>query len=73
MIYKCELGDTVSEGDVIAEIVQPFTLDPAQVRLPVRAGTSGVIFARRHAVVVQADDVVAKVAGERPLDDPKHY
>lgn len=73
VIYKCELGDTVSEGDVIAEIVQPFTLDPAQVRLPVRAGTSGVIFARRHAVVVQADDVVAKVAGERPLDDPKHY
>ena len=73
VVYTCELGDRVSEGDVIAEIVQPFAHDPAQVRLPVRAGTSGVVFARRHAVVVQADDVVAKVAGDQPLQDPKHY
>jgi uncharacterized protein len=73
VVYKCDLGDKVSEGDVIAEVVQPFALDLSQVRLPVRAGTSGVIFARRHTVVVQADDVVAKVAGERPLDNPKHY
>jgi predicted deacylase len=73
VVYKHDLGDAVEAGNTVAEIVQPHEPDPSRVRLPVLAGTSGVLFARRHAVVVQADDVVAKIAGERPLDDPKHY
>ena len=73
VVYKFALGATIAKGDVIAEIVQPFAQAPDQTRVPVISGTSGVFFACRHAVVVQADDVVAKVAGPEVLADPKHY
>ncbi|WP_435171194.1 hypothetical protein [Falsirhodobacter sp. 1013] len=58
-------------GDLLAEIVLPYAV--GEDRLPVAAITGGIFFARCHATVVQRNDVVAKVAGDMPLNDPKHY
>lgn len=73
VVYKAELGDRIAAGQVIAEIAQPFAPDPRLARVPVVSQATGVLFGRRHTMVVQADDVVAKVAGSTPLADPKHY
>lgn len=73
VVYKRRLGDIIEKGEVIAEVVQPFSTEIDKVRVEIRSATSGVFFACRHAVVAQADDVVGKVAGKEPLADPKHY
>ncbi|MCX8997129.1 M14 family metallopeptidase [Rhizobiaceae bacterium BDR2-2] len=73
VVYKRRLGEFIEKGEVIAEVVQPFVREIDAVRHPIRSATAGLLFACRHAVVAQADDVVGKVAGKDPLPDPKHY
>jgi uncharacterized protein len=73
VVYHAELGERIAQGQIVAEVIDPTAADPRRSRSPVRSGTEGVLFCRRHTMLVRPDDVVAKVAGPAPLDDPKHY
>ncbi len=73
VIYRAELGDRIAAGQLIAEVVDPTGANPALSRTEVRSGTDGVLFCRRHTMLVRPDDVIAKVAGPNPLADPRHY
>lgn len=73
VVYHRALGDAVTQGDTIAEIVRPDRAGTPEARVPVIAGQTGVFFARAHTVNVQKDEPIAKIAGATPLPDPKHY
>ncbi len=73
VVYQAELGDRIEAGQVLAELIDPANPDPAHGVSAIRSGTAGVLFCRRHTLLVRPDDVVAKVAGPVPLPDPKHY
>ncbi len=73
VVYHAELGERIAQGQVIAEIVDPAAAEPRHSRTQVKSGTDGVLFCRRHTMLVRPDDVVAKIAGPVPLVDPKHY
>ena len=71
--YKVALGDRVRRGDVIAEIIDPAAEDLARARLPIHAGTDGIVLSlRRHKWVVPGF-AVAKVVGREPLDHRSGY
>ncbi len=73
VVYHAELGDRIETGQVIADLIDPADPDPVHGVSQIRSGTSGVLFSRRHTLLVRPDDVVGKVAGPTPLTDPKHY
>lgn len=73
VVYRVSLGEHVTAGQVLAEIVDPTCTAAGSSRSEVVSAIEGVVFARRHTLLVRPDDVVAKVAGPVPLSDPKHY
>lgn len=60
--YRARLGDRVTVGDVVAEIV-----DPLGGVVEVSARTSGVLFARHDQPVAWPGKVIGKIAGREPL------
>ncbi len=68
--YHRDVGDHVSGGDLVAEIVDPTASDPAAGRTPLRAGTDGLIMARSDIRFAGLGDLVASIAGRRLL--PAH-
>ena len=73
LVYHAALGERISAGQVLAELIDPADPDPTHPARFVHSSTDGVLFGRRHTLLVRPDDVVAKVAGDTPLADPKHY
>lgn len=65
VIWKAELGSEVTQGQVVAEIVD--VEHPEAGRTQLRSRTTGVLFARCLTHWVQAGQTVAKVAGPSPL------
>jgi hypothetical protein len=63
--YVAQLGATVAEGDTVAEITDPLT---GRVT-PVRAGTSGVFYARPATRIAEAGKRLGKIAGREPFRD----
>jgi len=63
--FSVPLGHQVSEGDVIAEITDPVTGDVHAVR----AGTSGVFYARPATRIAEINKRLGKIAGARPFRD----
>lgn len=63
LVYAAALGADVAEGELIAEIVDPATGAAA----PVRARTSGVLFARAHRRMVMAGARIGKIAGRHTI------
>ncbi|MGA1206262.1 MAG: hypothetical protein ACO31Z_00690 [Litorivicinaceae bacterium] len=65
VVWHRALGDWVTAGDLVAEIVEPDQpeRDPRQIR----ARSEGRLLARRGHPWVRAGDVVCKVAGSKPL------
>lgn len=62
LIHVAELDASVTAGDVVAEV-----LDPIANRTEiVRAGASGILFARTAARVVAAGQRICKIAGAQP-------
>ena len=67
MAYQCELGATVKKGDVIADLLLLDGDEAFIQRVPVKAGTDGVLFARETSKYVWAGKIVAKIAGKELL------
>ena len=67
IVYKAALGERVSAGQVVAEIIDPLAEDPASGRIPVRTITDGLFFARKIKRLARPGLAIGKVAGTRPL------
>jgi predicted deacylase len=69
VIHLKPLGATVSAGDRVARLYDPFETDPQMSWRDVVADSGGIIFARWHQRVIQAGMAVVKIAspdGPRP-------
>lgn len=65
--YRKSLGDRVTVGDVIAEIVDPIAADPSTARTPVASRASGTLYSRSRDKLVRPGQTIANVAGTEPL------
>lgn len=63
VVFRRDVGAVVATGDPIADIVDPAT----GAATTVRAGTSGVLFARAAGRFAQPGKRLAKIAGTEPL------
>jgi hypothetical protein len=72
IVYRAELGQTVTDGQPIADIVNPHAIGE-DGRITVRARTNGVVVTRRLKKLVSANQVIAKVAGTKALAHRKGY
>lgn len=66
--YRAGLGEQVSVGDSIADIVDPSGSTPGGARRSVRSGANGIVLSRRLRRLVSPGDVIAKIVGTEPLD-----
>jgi predicted deacylase len=73
LAYKVELGQRVTAGTDIAELVDPMADDPAKARMPIKTITDGLVLSRRLDKLVRPGDSVAKVVGNRSLPSRKGY
>ena len=67
LVYRKSLGDTVRAGEVVAELVDPLGEPSGAARAPIRAATSGLLFARATERLVRPGQKFCKVAGREPL------
>ena len=68
VVYLKEVGQEVATGEALAEIIDP-TAETEEGRVvTVRAGTSGVLLARRRDRHTRAGRSLAHVAGEKPIE-----
>jgi predicted deacylase len=51
----------------VAELVDPSVEDHAAARMPLFAGTDGILFGRMQQRFARAGEVVVKIAGPEPL------
>jgi predicted deacylase len=65
--YRRGLGDVVTKGEVIADIVDPMAEDARAARTPVATRTDGFILTRRDDKLVRPGQVIAKVVGREVL------
>ena len=65
--WKCTIGDKVTAGQVIAELVDIEADNPTQARTAIITETTGILFARKSATLVRAGDSIGKVAGAKKL------
>lgn len=71
--YHVALGQRVSRGDSIADIVDPSSPTSDEARRTVRSEADGIVLSRRLRRLVAAGEVVAKVAGTEPLAHRQGY
>lgn len=62
-----EIGERVTSGDLMAELVDIEADDPSAARTPIHAQTSGLLFARKQDTLAQPGDQIGKIAGKEPL------
>lgn len=67
VVFAKKPGDYVAVGEPVADILDPLSQDIDRARLPVFARTDGVMVARSRRRMVRAGDIIADVAGARPL------
>lgn len=63
LLYPQELGDWVSPGDVIAEIIDPMSPDPDSEPMQIKASMKGCIVSRRLSRQVAFGDFVIMLGG----------
>ncbi|WP_119677587.1 succinylglutamate desuccinylase/aspartoacylase family protein [Indioceanicola profundi] len=63
IVYKAAVGQTVQAGDLVAEILDPWSGD----RHPCRAIVSGPVWSRSQERFAGAGDTVMSIAGTQPL------
>ena len=69
-VFHKRLGDMVSAGEVVAEVLDPTAANAASARRPVRARTSGLLFSVNLVRLVRAGQIFFKIAGTKPLIGP---
>ncbi|KKB80259.1 succinylglutamate desuccinylase [Devosia soli] len=67
LAYRVELGDVVTAGDVVADLIAMDGPEAFLARTPIRAGTDGFILSRASAKYVAAGAAVAKIVGTEIL------
>ena len=65
--YHVKLGDKVKSGDVIADLILLDGSHPARERVPIKAGTDGIIFSMMASKYVWPGTSIAKIAGQQKL------
>ena len=65
--YHVKLGDEVKSGDVIADLILLDGSHPARERVPIKAGTDGIIFSMMASKYVWPGTSIAKIAGQQKL------
>lgn len=65
--YAVELGQSVRQGDVLAWLIDPAAVEPAEARRPIAARSDGLVLNLRVHKYVVAGMSIAKVVGEKPL------
>jgi uncharacterized protein len=65
--YKVELGDDVTAGDVVAEIVDPLADDPSSSRTPIRACHDGLVLTRCLKKLAAPGDTIMMIVGKQSL------
>lgn len=68
LVYHKQLGDTVEQDEIVAELVTPLSEALAVARQPIRAATNGVLFARMLERLARPGQKFCKIAGREPLD-----
>lgn len=71
--FKRELGAQVSEGDLIAEVIDVSSNDAQSCRTPIYANTSGRLFTRCLIKIVRPGTTLAKIQGTEPLPSRTGY
>jgi predicted deacylase len=66
LVYLVQPGQSVVEGDVVAEVIDPTAAEGSRVHA-VKAGVAGVLYAIVRDRYVQAGGEVGKIAGARPF------
>lgn len=67
--YKVALGQKVSAGDLVAEIVDPAAETLGRARVPLHAGTDGILLSKRQHKWVVPGFSIAKIVGVDILED----
>jgi predicted deacylase len=67
LVHGRRLGARLNGGDPVAEVIDPTAADPAAGRTPLTTRADGRLFARCEDRWVRPGQVVAKVAGAKPL------
>jgi hypothetical protein len=67
VVYHRGLGDRVTAGELVAEIVAPFGEPWGAARTPVHAAAAGLLFAHAIGRLVRPGQKFCKVAGREPL------
>ena len=65
--HLARLGEVVTPGQVVAEIVNPTAADLATARVPLVSRVKGLVWARSAARFAQTGDVVVSIAGSEPI------
>lgn len=67
LVYRKQLGERIEAGEVVAEVVDLFGEPLGAARQPIRAATSGLLFARMTERLVRPGQKFCKIAGQEPL------
>ncbi|WP_439817342.1 succinylglutamate desuccinylase/aspartoacylase family protein [Zavarzinia sp. CC-PAN008] len=67
LVWHRRPGDSITEGDVVAEVVDPASADPAHARTPIHARTSGRMIARAVSRLARPGHTGGAIAGATPL------
>lgn len=67
--YAAALGGHVREGEIVAWMIDPAAEDRQAARVPVHAGTDGLVLSRRDRRYVMAGATLAKIVGTRTLPE----
>ena len=69
--YHVRIGEQVTRGQHVADVVDPTVLDPTEARTPVLAGTDGFVLSRLMQKLVFPGDCVMKIVGREILEERK--
>ena len=67
LTYKVAVGDHVTTGQHVADIIDPTELDPVKARMPMFATTTGFVLSRRTRKLMFPGESVMKIVGREVL------
>jgi len=73
LAYKVQLGDAVKKGDVLADLIALDGEGAFVERMPILAGTDGVIISRNIHKYVRPGCSIAKIVGKEKLESRGEY